>query len=214
MYPKYMKSVNPDGNTTSLICQESEDKIILLQPVASANRQGYEVNITQVVSNDELKARIGGQVFSCSDDEYNETLFDTWGFDGSNIYRAKGDAGDNSTANDGSAPQVEGEQQSGDAGINTDASGSSDNGLGSVTDIQADTNPEIEGRSGSSDDANEQPSNSDAVHNEGNEAVGEGPGTSGDEPQPIAGTSDGDPATANDGNGDPATSENEDKTTA
>ena len=222
-----MKSVDPDGNTTSLICKESEDKIIILQPVAASNRVGYEVNIAQVSSNDDLKAGIGGHIFPCDAEEYNDTLFSTWGFDGSNVYRAgektetetEGENNDNGTANDGSASQVESEQQSGNAGTNgseeTDAGNSEqDPGADAPSDVQTDPIPESEGQSGSSDDANEQPSNPDAGHNEGNEAVGEGAGTSVDEPQSDAGTSNGDLATTNDGNGDLGTSENEDKTAA
>lgn len=82
---QYKKSVDMDGNITSLFFQEI-GRIVIFQPVAATNGQGYEVNITQVSSNDELKAYIGGAVYDCAPEDWNETLFVKWGFSGSNIY--------------------------------------------------------------------------------------------------------------------------------
>jgi len=95
---QYLKAVDPDGNTTTLIYRETHDKIILLQPVALVDAQGYEVQITQVSNDDEMQARIGGLIVPAADDDYNNTLFNVWGFDGSNIYRATSNEGE--TQND------------------------------------------------------------------------------------------------------------------
>ena len=88
-YPEYLKSIDPDGNTSALICKEKEGKIIVLQPVTVHNKTTPEVQIRQVPNEDELKAIIGGLVVPCSSDDYNETLFTKWAFDGSNVYRAQ-----------------------------------------------------------------------------------------------------------------------------
>lgn len=106
MYPKYLKAVDPDGNATALIYQENEDKIIILQPVAATNRPGYEVDIFQAVSSADVKAHIGGRVFDCPPDEYNEILFSMWGFDGSKIYRAGGGLEDDNPQNNDSPATI------------------------------------------------------------------------------------------------------------
>lgn len=90
-FPAYLKAVDPDGHTVALICHEDEGKTIILQPVTATDRMGYEVNIRQVRGEDELKAQIGGLIVDVSPEEYNETLFTTWGFDGSSVYRASDD---------------------------------------------------------------------------------------------------------------------------
>lgn len=95
---QYLKAVDPDGNTTTLICRETHDKIILLQPVALVDAQGYEVQITQVSNDDEMQARIGSLIVPATDDDYNNTLFNVWGFDGSSIYRATANEGETQNA--------------------------------------------------------------------------------------------------------------------
>lgn len=224
-YPTYKKAVDPDGNTVALICKESETKIVVLQPVAASNRDGFEVNIAQVSNDDELKSIMGGQIFPCGSEEYNDTLFSTWGFDGSNVYRAgeksetatEGETNDNGATNDGSASQVESEQQSGDASVNTDASGSSNNGLGSQSetvagsDVSANANAESEGQSGSDNAGNDDTANQIASTEQVADAPVKSAGSNDNEPEPVAGTSDGDTGSdaAKDSDGSAGTPEDE-----
>lgn len=218
----YKKSVDQNGNITSLIFQEGDDKIIVMQPVNSvSNPSGYAVSVVQVRSNDELKAQIGGNLSECDPEEYNETLFNKWGFDGSSIYRAsvpvpetKGEPhGDNLQSNPGTPKVEQGQQQS----TATPANENGSNPIGSEhetdanagTDIPADATAQGEGQSGSVNDADEQSSNTDAGNQQGSESVGEGSGTLGDEPHSDIGGNTGNSEPANDGDGSIATAEGE-----
>lgn len=210
----YKKSVDQNGNITSLIFQEGDDKIIVMQPVISvSNPSGYAVSVVQVRSNDELRAQIGGNVSECDPEEYNETLFKKWGFDGSSIYRAsvpvpetKGEPhGDNLQSHPGTPKGEQGQQQSAATPANENGSSTigseQETGTNAGTDIPADTSTKVEGQGGSSNDADEQSSNADAGNQSPNEAVAEGSGTSNDEPKSDAGTGNANSEPATDGEG-------------
>lgn len=195
MYPKYKKALSPDGHITTLICENSADQIVLLQPVAAAHKEGYEVHITQVNSTDELKARIGGAVFDCPPEEYNETLFNVWGFDGSNIYRANStesavnndNIGNDATQNHGAQSQSEPQNDNTEPNISP----------GSITEGATER-----GQTGNEDVGS--PIGSNGSGSPDVPSV-EGAETSGTEPDAIAGTSDGNVGNADQPSADAST---------
>lgn len=185
MTTPYKKAVNKAGDTVALVHHEAE-RVIILYPVKRTNAEGYDVDVRQCSSMDEAVDKFLGthNLEDATVDEYNDTLFTTWGFSGSNIYQA-------TTEGEQNVAHLRSEN------ISTE-SGNDQGETGSVTtsDIPADPALEVEGQGGTTGIADEGNTDGSAVDQPGISDVGNGTTNDGDEPELDVRTNDADPPPA------------------
>ncbi len=105
-FSKYFAAVDPNGNIVVLINSKDDvDCNILFSPIANPNG-GVSVDVNEY-SNNALSEKIGAQIVPISAEKYNETLFNDWGFDGSEIYRAQAEEKNADEENQNPNPPVE-----------------------------------------------------------------------------------------------------------
>lgn len=167
MITQYKKSVDKDGVINSLYFQE-EDRVIIFQPIAKADGSGFEVNMVQVSSTEDMAAYVGGNTSECQPEEWNETLFVKWGFSGSVIYCAQiavnlEDNNDNTnTRTEQDAPIQDSELEHSETECGEECGTGTDSGLvcpgndGTVSDLEsAGADPCVRGASSGDGEAEE-----------------------------------------------------------
>jgi len=113
-FPFFAQASSPDGDAIALILAKSEKSFIVLSPVAKTNSLGYEVDIKEFETGEDVENYLGtSEIFRITPRVYNDTLYNVWGFDGSEIYRAveSEESNANNTNDDAAQPQAEANTQ-------------------------------------------------------------------------------------------------------
>ena len=87
-YPSYFQSSSVDGDPIALIVAFAATSFCILTPVARPDQNGFEVSVNEVDSLDGVKSQVGGRIVPLDVASYNETLYEKWGYDGSDRYKA------------------------------------------------------------------------------------------------------------------------------
>lgn len=186
----YYKKTDFDGNTMALISNKAEIYIVFHQIISNL---GKAVNLVQVNGYEALCDYLSVYVplEPITPKEFNETLFDKWGFDGSNSFRAtEGESqnDDNTGRLDGSTKAIDSEPEQ-SLGETTVTVGAVDQS-GDAEELLHDADVAVEGESGPGDAGNDS-SGTQSGPVDGNDADAlESTGVIGNEPDTIVRGSD------------------------